>query len=455
MAIAVVLFLLVIGTVVFHFASPWWFTEIASHWSNIDFTINLTFWVTGFVFIAVNLFMAYSVYRYRQRKGSEHKAVYEPENARLESGLTILTTLGVVAMLAPGLFVWAQFVSVPDDAMEFEAFASQWQWSFRYPGEDGVLGTADIEHITERNPLGVNPDDPNGRDDVIVKQPIMAMPLDQPVKALLRSRDVLHNYTVPQFRVKMDMVPGMVSYLWLTPTRTGSFEILCEQYCGLGHHIMRASVEVMEPSEFRNWLASQPTFAETQQQTSPDLAAGQQSYAVCASCHGQNGEGNRAMNAPKLAGLQSWYIERQLRYYQEGVRGTNPEDSFGQMMAPMANMVASPEARRNVSAYIGSLPVTGPSVTLTEGDSARGMRIYEANCAACHGADGKGSWATDAPALAGMDDWYLNLQLNNYRAGIRGHHDADDYGYQMVSMVKAMRTEQQQNDVITYINSLR
>jgi len=99
--------------------------------------------------------------------------------------------------------------------------------------------------------------------------------------------------------------------------------------------------------------------------------------------------------------------------------------------------------------------VTGPSVTLTEGDSARGMRIYEANCAACHGADGKGSWATDAPALAGMDDWYLNLQLNNYRAGIRGHHDADDYGYQMVSMVKAMRTEQQQNDVITYINSLR
>jgi len=83
------------------------------------------------------------------------------------------------------------------------------------------------------------------------------------------------------------------------------------------------------------------------------------------------------------------------------------------------------------------------------------MRIYEANCAACHGADGKGSWATDAPALAGMDDWYLNLQLNNYRAGIRGHHDADDYGYQMVSMVKAMRTEQQQNDVITYINSLR
>jgi cytochrome c oxidase subunit II len=455
MAIAVVLFILVIGTVIFHFASPWWFTEIASHWSRIDFTINLTFWVTGLVFIAVNVFMAYCVLRFRQRKDSKHTAVYEPENARLESGLTLLTTVGVVAMLAPGLFVWAQFVSPPDESMEFEAFASQWQWSFRYPGADGVLGTADIRYITERNPLGINPDDPDGRDDIIVRKPVMAMPLNQPVKAMLRSRDVLHNYTVPQFRVKMDMVPGMVSYLWLTPTRTGSFEILCEQYCGLGHHIMRATVEVMEPGDFRNWLATQPTFAETQQQTTADVAAGQQAYMVCAGCHGQNGEGNRAMNAPRLAGLQSWYIERQLRYYQEGIRGTNPEDSAGQMMAPMANMVASPEARRNVAAYIASMQVATPAVTLSEGDADRGMRIYENNCAACHGADGRGSWATDAPALSGTDDWYLAMQLNNYKAGIRGHHQGDEYGYQMVSMVKAMRTEQQQNDVIQYINSLR
>lgn len=455
MAIAVVLFLLVVITVIFHFASPWWFTEIASHWTNIDFTINLTFLVTGTVFIAVNLFLAYSVYRYRQRKDSTHKAVYEPENAKLESGLTIITTVGVVAMLAPGLFVWAQFVNVPEDALEFEAFASQWQWSFRYPGADGVLGTADIDHISEFNPWGINPEDPNGQDDVVVKRPTMVLPLNQPAKALLRSRDVLHNYTVPQFRVKMDMVPGMVSYLWLTPTRTGSFEILCEQYCGLGHHIMRATVDVMEPAAFEGWLAQQTTFAETQQQAPADISAGQQSYAVCASCHGAAGEGNRAMNAPKLAGLQSWYIERQLAYYQQGVRGSNPDDSAGQMMAPMANMVASDDARRNVAAYIASLPVSGAAATVTEGDSERGMRIYQANCASCHGSDARGSWATDAPALAGMDDWYMATQLNHYRDGIRGHHDGDDYGYQMVSMVKAMRTQQQQDDVITYINSLR
>lgn len=454
MAIAVVLVLLVVGSVVFHFASPWWFTEIASHWSNIDFTINLTFWVTGTVFVLVNLFLAWSVYRYRQRKGAEHRAVYEPENARLETGLTLVTTVGVAAMLAPGLFVWAQFVTVPEDATEFEAFASQWQWSFRYPGADGQLGTADIGHITETNPWGVNPDDPNGQDDIVVKEPYMALPLNQPTKALLRSRDVLHNYTVPQFRVKMDMVPGMVSYMWIEPTRTGVFEILCEQYCGLGHHIMRARVEVMEPQDFQDWLAEQPTFAETQSRTPGNLSAGQQSYAVCASCHGQNGEGNRDMNAPKLAGLQPWYIERQLRYYTEGVRGADAEDSFGQMMAPMANMVNSESARRNVAAYIDSLPHTPSNPTIT-GDAERGQRIYSANCASCHGADGKGSWATDAPALAGMDDWYLAVQLENYRNGVRGAHRDDDYGYQMTSMVKAMRTQQQQDDVIAYINTLR
>lgn len=455
MAIAVVIVLLVIGSVVFHFVSPWWFTEIASHWTNVDFTINLTFWVTGFVFVAVNLFLAYSVYRFRQRKGESSKAVYEPENARLETGLTVLTTLGVAAMLAPGLFVWAQFVTVPEEAAEFEAFGSQWQWAFRYPGDDGVLGTADIQYITETNPWGINPDDPNGQDDRVIKKPYMMLPVDQPAKVLLRSRDVLHNYTVPQFRVKMDMVPGMVSYMWLTPTRTGVFDILCEQYCGIGHHIMRARIEVAEEDEFQTWLQAQPTFAETQAQPDADLNAGRQAYVVCASCHGQQGEGNRAMNAPKLAGLQSWYVDRQLRYYQTGVRGAHQDDAFGRMMAPMANTVASPEARANVSAYIASLADTPSAITLTDGDPARGMRIYQANCASCHGDDAKGSWATDAPALAGMDDWYMATQLQHYRDGIRGDHRDDDYGYQMTSMVKAMRTQQQQNDVISYINTLR
>jgi cytochrome c oxidase subunit 2 len=452
MAIAVALVLLVVGSVVFHLVSPWWFTPIASNWGSIDFTINLTFWVTGAVFVAVNLFMAYCVYKFRHKEG--HKAVYEPENSKLEVGLSAITSVGVIAMLAPGLFVWASFVTVPEEATEYEVVGQQWQWSFRYPGVDGQLGTVETRFISETNPFGINPEDPNGQDDVLVKDPQMYLPVGKPVKALLRSKDVLHNYTVPQFRVKMDMVPGMVTYLWFTPTVTGSFDILCEELCGIGHHVMRGQIVVAEQAEYDAWIASQPTFAQMMARTAPNATAGQQQFAVCASCHGQQGEGNQALNAPKLNGLQSWYIERQIKYYQQGVRGAHPDDQFGRQMAPMANMLTTDDAIRNVAAYISQLPVTSPTASVS-GDSSRGMSIYNSNCAACHGKDGQGSWATDAPAIAGMSDWYLVSQLHNFKASIRGAHSEDDYGEQMVSFSTAMRNEQQLNDVVSYLNSLR
>lgn len=451
MAIAVALVLLVVGSVVFHLISPWWFTDIASNWGSIDFTISLTFWVTGAVFVLVNLFMAYCVYRFRHKAGN--KAVYEPENHKLEVGLSVVTAVGVMAMLAPGLFVWAQFVTVPDDATEYEVVGQQWQWSFRYPGNDGALGTVDTRFISESNPFGINPEDPNGQDDVLVKDPEMYLPIGKPVKALLRSKDVLHNYTVPQFRVKMDMVPGMVTYLWFTPEKLGRYDILCEELCGIGHHVMRGRIVIAEQAEYDAWIARQTTFAQLNAQDPAVAASGQQQYAVCASCHGQQGEGNPALNAPKLNGLQAWYIERQLKYYQQGIRGAESDDTFGQQMAPMASMLSSDEAVRNMAAYISQLPVTDSPSTIS-GDSARGMRIYNANCAACHSKDGSGSWATDAPRIAGMNDWYMATQLKNFKAKIRGAHDDDDYGEQMVSFSTAMRNEQQMHDVIAYLNTL-
>src|SRR5690606_3313162 len=229
-------------------------------------------------------------YRFRHKKG--HRAAYEPENARLEVGLSTVTAIGVAAMLAPGRVVWATFVTPPDDAAADEVLGPQGPWHFRYPGADAVLGTVDTQHISESNPFGVNPDDPTGQDDILVRNSEMYLPVGQPVKALLRSKDVLHNYTVPQFRVKMDMVPGTVTYLWFTPTTTGSYDILCEELCGIGHHIMRGRVVVTEQAEYDTWLASQPTFAQTQGMTAANVTAGQQQFAVCASCHGQQGEGN-------------------------------------------------------------------------------------------------------------------------------------------------------------------
>src|SRR5210317_234231 len=174
MPLAVVLILLVVGSLVFHVVSPWTFTELASNWAMVDFTIDITFWVTGAVFVAVNLFMAYCVIKFRHKK--DGRATYEPENKKLEVWLTVLTSVGVAAMLTPGLFVWAKFVDVPEDAHVVEAVGQQWHWTYRYPGEDGKFGEVDAERISADNPFGMDPDDPNGQDDVLVYNPEMHVP---------------------------------------------------------------------------------------------------------------------------------------------------------------------------------------------------------------------------------------------------------------------------------------
>jgi cytochrome c oxidase subunit 2 len=259
--VALALGLVAAGTVAFHFLSPWWWTPIASNWGYVDDTITITFWITGVVFIAIICFMAYCVFRYHHREG--RRAAYEPENKKLEWWLTGFTTVGVAGMLTPGLFVWDQFITVPEEAAEVEVLGQQWQFTFRLPGEDGVLGTSDVRYVGPENPFGLSPNDPNGRDDVLVEGGELHLPLDRPVKVLLRSLDVLHDFYVPDFRAKMDMVPGMVSYFWFTPTRTGTFDALCFELCGVGHYAMRARVVVEEESAYQAWLEEQPTFAQS------------------------------------------------------------------------------------------------------------------------------------------------------------------------------------------------
>ena len=166
-------------------------------------------------------------------------------------------------MLTPGLFVWNQFVTVPEGAAEVEVLSQQWQWSYRFPGEDGVLGTSDTLNIDDDNPFGLNRDDPNGQDDVLIEGDDLHLPLDRPVKMLLRSIDVLHDFYVPEFRAKMDIVPGAVTYFWFIPTRTGTFDVLCFELCGVGHYTMRGNVVIEDESDFQAWLQEQTTFAQS------------------------------------------------------------------------------------------------------------------------------------------------------------------------------------------------
>ncbi|AXS41382.1 cytochrome c oxidase subunit II [Breoghania sp. L-A4] len=259
MIIAIALIILAAGSVLFHFMSPWWSTPIASNWGYIDNTITITFWITGVAFVLVVGFMVYCLIKFRYVEG--RRADYEPENKRLEVWLTAITAIGVAGMLAPGLFVWNQYVTVPEDAVVVEVMGNQWQWSYRLPGADGKLGTTAVEHIDD-NAFGLNPDDPAGRDDILIEAADLHLLLDQPVKVQLRSIDVLHDFYVPQFRAKMDMVPGMVTYFWLTPNKAGTYDILCAELCGVGHHVMRGEVVVEAQEDYDAWVAEQETYEQ-------------------------------------------------------------------------------------------------------------------------------------------------------------------------------------------------
>ena len=260
MIVALVFLLVLIGSVVFHILTPWWWTSVASNWGSIDDTIILTFWVTGFVFIAVGLFMVYCIWKFKYQKN--RRSEYKPEDSKLEFRLTVITTLGVAALLAPGLFVWNKYVTVPKDAYQIEVLAYQWACGYRLPGKDDKLGKTDIKNINDKNPFGISSKDINGIDDIVILNEPLHLLKNRPVKVLLRSTDVLHNFYVPQFRGKMDMLPGSITYYWFEPTKTGKFEVLCAEFCGIGHYAMRSMVIVDEEKKYNEWLAKQKSYEQ-------------------------------------------------------------------------------------------------------------------------------------------------------------------------------------------------
>ena len=116
----------------------------------------------------------------------------------------------------------------------------------------------------------MNKNDPNGQDDILIEGDDLHLEHDKPVKFLLRSIDVLHNFYVPQFRAKIDLVPGMVTFYWIRPTVAGNYEILCAELCGVGHHAMIGFFQVDESDAYKNWLNEQSTFKALQEQARLD-----------------------------------------------------------------------------------------------------------------------------------------------------------------------------------------
>lgn len=256
---AVIIFLVGIGGVVLTLLarSRWWFPPAASrHGADVDQLITITFIITGLVFVLVHVLLGVFVWRFVAR--GEERAAYWYENRTLELTYTLVPAAVLITLISMGAVVWGRVHSpAPADRMIVNVHARQFGWMFRYAGPDGAFGRTDGKFLnTRQNPMGLDPADAAGKDDVVTRE--LHVVLNRPVEVTLNSTDVLHSFFLPNFRVKQDVVPGMTTTFWFVPTQTGTFELACAELCGVGHYIMRSQI-VVEASQqaLEAWLASQ------------------------------------------------------------------------------------------------------------------------------------------------------------------------------------------------------
>lgn len=234
----------------------WWMLPVASaHGIDVDRLIYITLVVTGIVFVLVHVLLATFVWLYGAR--GTGRAAYWHEDRTLELTYTLIPAAVLATLIMMGGVVWARVHSpAPPNAMAVEARGEQFAWTFRYPGPDGIFGRVDPRLINVRgNPMGLDPADPASADDTVTRE--LHLVVNRAVRVRIRSKDVLHSFFIPAFRVKQDAVPGMTVEIWFTPTREGDYELACAELCGVGHYIMRGKVKVESQQALDTWLAQQ------------------------------------------------------------------------------------------------------------------------------------------------------------------------------------------------------
>ncbi len=235
---------------------------------KIDTMLYITLAITGIVFFITQILLFWFAFKYQE--SDNRKAYYYPHNNTLELVWTVIPAVFLTVLVGFGIVYWYRITGdAPQDAMQVEVTGSQFKWEFRYPGRDGVLGKKNYKAIDpqKENPLGQLWDDPYNRDDVMATA--LHLVVNKPVKLIIGSKDVIHDVGLPQFRMKMDAVPGTPTTMWFTPKYTTRemaeksgdpdfvYEISCDQMCGKGHFGMRGTVIVETQEEFDRWLVSQ------------------------------------------------------------------------------------------------------------------------------------------------------------------------------------------------------
>jgi cytochrome c oxidase subunit 2 len=243
----------------------------ATHGGQID---NLIGWVHIFMlvlFVGWGAFFAYVLIRFRRSRNpvANYTGSKSHVSSYLEGGVLVIEMVLLFAFSIP---LWAARVDhIPpeSDALVVHLTGEQFAWNVRYAGPDGVFGRTDINLIDlQNNPLGLDRSDAAAKDDVTTLNQLY-LPANKPVIVKLRSKDVIHSFNVPEFRVKQDAIPGLTIPIWFVPnittaemrTRTGNpefqYEIACAQLCGLGHYRMRGFVTVLGDQEFQEWMAAE------------------------------------------------------------------------------------------------------------------------------------------------------------------------------------------------------
>jgi len=175
-------------------------------------------------------------------------------------------------------------------------------------------------------------------------------------------------------------------------------------------------------------------------------------FVHCTVCHGVQLMGNPIIEAPRLSGMDSWYVESQLHSFKRGWRGKHERDLVGMEMQPMA-VALSDQQIKDVAAFVAATR-SDPPLSTIDGDAEKGQ-VHYSTCAACHGVRGEGNIALGSPSLTGLNDWYLATQLKNFRDGTRGSQPGDIYGMQMRASAGLLSDDEAIRDVVAYISTLR
>ena len=243
----------------------------SAHGVVIDQMLAITFWITFVVFVITHILLFGYAFLYRN-KGADTKALYYPDNHKLEFFWTVIPAIVLTVLVLYGTKVWREITQgeLESNPVELELFAYQFGWQARFPGADGVLGANDFRMISATNSMGIDAQDPNAQDDLLV--PEVYLPVNRQVILRLRARDVIHSAYLPHFRVQMNVVPGMPTQFVFTPTITTedmrvktnnynfNYELACNKICGAAHFNMRLKFVVVTEAEYEAWLLKQRTY---------------------------------------------------------------------------------------------------------------------------------------------------------------------------------------------------